>query len=113
MEEYSDIEIDTSDACVAPRAPDATPTTMRGPEHEGTYQAQQVRQPGAEIEKNQPRKVGGPPANQWKRGGAVQAQGKARIARHHPGGQTRGIGHQAVRKPGTSRRKREDGRVEG
>ena len=58
MEEYSDIEIDTSDACVAPRAPDATPATMRGPEHEAMYQAQQVRQPGAEIEKNQSGKLG-------------------------------------------------------
>ena len=58
MEEYSDIEIDASDACVTPRAPDATPATMRGPEHEAMYQAQQVRQPGAEIEKNQSGKLG-------------------------------------------------------
>ena len=52
------VEIDTSDACVAPRSPDATPTTMRGPEHEAMYQAQQERQPGGEIEKNQSGKLG-------------------------------------------------------
>lgn len=52
MEEYSDIEIDTSDACVASRAPDATPTTMTGPEHEATYPVQQVRQLGEKVERS-------------------------------------------------------------
>ena len=55
MEEYNDIEIDTSDACDAPRAPDATPATMRAPGHD---QAQQVSHPGIEIEKNQAGKLG-------------------------------------------------------
>lgn len=55
MEEYSDIEIDTSDACDATRAPDATPATMRAPEHD---QAQHVGQPGIKIEKNQAGKLG-------------------------------------------------------
>ncbi len=55
MEEYSDIEIDTSDTWGAPRAPDATPATMRALEHD---QAQQVSHPGIEIEKNQAGKLG-------------------------------------------------------
>ena len=55
MEEYSDIEIGTSDACDAPRAPDATPATMRAPGHD---QVQQVGCPGIEIEKNQAGKLG-------------------------------------------------------
>lgn len=57
IEEYSDIEIEASDACVAPRAPDAILTTMRSPECKAIYQAQEVRQSGVEIEKIRSRKL--------------------------------------------------------
>lgn len=58
MEEYSDIEIDTPDACVTPHAPDATPASTITQEH-GKHQApgQQV-QLGTEIEKNQALNLG-------------------------------------------------------
>ena len=49
MEEYSDIENDTFGACDASNAPDAAPAIMKG---EAKHQAQQVRQLGAELEKN-------------------------------------------------------------
>ncbi len=54
MEEYSDIEINTSDACGAPRAPDKTPAIMRAPKHD---EAQQISHLGIEIEKNQAGKL--------------------------------------------------------
>lgn len=52
MEEYNDVENDTTDAC---DAPDATTTTMRGPEHKARHQ--QVRRLDAEVEKNQSEKL--------------------------------------------------------
>ena len=55
MEEYSDIEIDTSDACDAPCAPDTTPATMQALEHD---QAQQMSHLGIEIEKTKAGKLG-------------------------------------------------------
>ena len=55
MEEYSDIEIDTSDAYDAARAPNATPATMQTSEHN---QAQHVGESGIEIEINQAGKLG-------------------------------------------------------
>ena len=55
MEEYSDIEIDTSDTCNVPHAPDMTPVTMQAPEHD---QAQQMSHLGIEIEKTKAGKLG-------------------------------------------------------
>ena len=52
MEEYSDIENDTFDAC------DATSAIVKGQEHEAQHQALQGRQLGAGDERNQSLKPG-------------------------------------------------------
>lgn len=49
MEEYSDIGNETFDTCNTPHAVDTIPTTMQAPEHD---QAQQIRHPDIDIEKN-------------------------------------------------------------
>ncbi len=58
MEEYSDIESDTFDACDASGAPDSTSATTTGNEHETEHQAQHVRQLDAEIGRKQLGKLG-------------------------------------------------------